>query len=199
MMNHADGKDRVPQSGVLTGLFGERYYQASCGIGFFGKREKEAMPTRLRAISRKVFTLRWRELRLLTSSAGLLIALPVLQLVLTLPALVSFFGVKTMPTRLPPIEPERLLFLIRGLLQQHIGMIRPNCMKQSLVLFHFLRQWGHPVALYFGVAKQGGTLAGHCWVELAGRPFGEKDDPRRAFTVTYVFPENTIPLKERTA
>lgn len=198
-MINADGKARVPQLVVLTGLFGERYYQAPCGIGFFGKREKEDMPTRLRAISRKVFTLRLCELWLLTSSAGLLIALPILQRVLTLPALITFFSVKTIPTRLSPLEPDRLLFLIRALLHQRIGMIRPNCMKQSLVLFHFLHQWGYPVALCFGVAKQGGALAGHCWVELAGRPFGEKADPQRAFTVTYTFPEDTIHLKERSA
>lgn len=128
-----------------------------------------------------------------------MVALPVLQRVLPLPALVTLYGARMPLTILPPLDPDRLLFLIQGLLQQRIGMIRPNCMKQSLVLCHFLRQWGHPVSLYFGVAKQGGTLAGHCWVELAGRPFGEKDDPRRAFTVTYVFPEDTIHLKERTA
>lgn len=198
-MNNADGKDHVPQSGVLTGRCRERYYQAHCGIGFFGKREKEDMPTRLRAISRKVSALRLCELWVLISSVGLLVALPVLQRVCTLPALVTLFGTRTIPTAFSPLEPERLLYLIRGLLNQRIGMIRPNCMKQSLLLFHFLRQWGYPVTLHFGVAKQGGALAGHCWVELAGRPFGEKDDPQRAFAVTYTFPEDTIHLKERSA
>ena len=153
------------------------------------------IPARSRAVFRKVAGLRLRELWLLVSSAALLVALPILQRVLTLPTLVSFFGAKTMPTVLPPLDPERLLFLIRGLLHQQIGMIRPNCMKQSLLLFHFLRQWDAPVTIHFGAATRDGALEGHCWVELAGQPFGEKDDPQRAFTVTYAFPEDTIHLK----
>jgi len=132
-------------------------------------------------------------------SAGLLVALPVLQRVLTLPALVTLYGASMPPTTLSPFDPDRLLFLIRGLLQQHIGRIQPHCMKQSLVLFHFLRKWGHPVSLYFGVAKHGGTLAGHCWIELGGCPFGEQDDPQRAFAVAYAFPEHIIHLKEGSA
>jgi hypothetical protein len=146
------------------------------------------MPARLRAIYRKVSALRLCELWLLLSSAGLLVALPVLQRVFTLPALVTLFGTRTLPTVFPPLQPERLLFLIRGLLSQRIGMIRPNCMKQSLVLFHFLRQWGAPATIHFGVAKQHDTLEGHCWVELAGQPFGERDDPRRTFATMYTFP-----------
>jgi hypothetical protein len=158
------------------------------------------IPARSRAVFRKLAALRLRELWLLMSSVGLLLALPVLQRVLSLPALVTLFGTRTIPTMFPPLQPERLLFLIRGLLDQRIGMIRPNCMKQSLLLFHFLRQWGAPVTIHFGVAKRDETLEGHCWIELAGQPFGERADPQRAFTVAYAFPEdNIIHLKERSA
>ena len=153
------------------------------------------MQARSQAVFRTVATLRLRELWLLASSAGLLVLLPVLQRVLTLPALVTLCGARTLPTVLPPLEPERLLYLIRGLLQQHIGVFRPNCMKQSLVLFHFLRQWGAPVALSFGVARHGGTLEGHCWVELDSQPLGEGDDPRRVFTIVYSYPEDIVHQK----
>ena len=152
------------------------------------------MSARIQAVVSKVSALRLRELSLLMSSAGLLVALPILQRVLTLPALVALFGANILPTLLPPLEPERLLYLIRGLLHQRIGMIRPNCMKQSLVLFHFLRQWGAPVTLHFGVAKREEALEGHCWIELAGQPFGERGNPRRAFTVAYAFPEDHVRL-----
>lgn len=175
----------------------ESYFQGPCPIGFFAKKEEEDMPARLQAVYRKVSTLRLRELWLLMSSAGFLIALPVLQRVLPLPALVTLLGAKIMPTLLAPLEPERLLFLIRGLLHQRIGMIRPNCMKQSLVLFHFLRQWGAPVTIHFGVAKRDETLEGHCWVELAGQPFGEKGNPHRAFTTVYTFPMDNIHQRRR--
>lgn len=154
------------------------------------------MPGQLQRVFNKVSALGPRELWLLTWSAGLLIALPVLQRVLTLPTLVTLFGARMLPILLPPIKPERLLFLIRGLLQQQIGVFRPNCMKQSLVLFHFFRQWRVPVALYFGVARHGGTLEGHCWIELEGNPFSERDNPWRVFTIIYKFPEDT-PMHER--
>ena len=153
------------------------------------------MPARLRAISKKVSALRLCELSVLMSSVGLLVALPVLQRVLTLPALITLYGARVPLTILPPLDPDRLLFLIRGLLQQRIGMIRPNCMKQSLVLFHLLRQQGAPVTIHFGVTKPHDTLEGHCWVELAGRPFGERGD--RAFTPVYMFPMDNAHQRRR--
>jgi hypothetical protein len=155
------------------------------------------IPARSRAVFRKLAALRLGELCLLMSSAGLLVALPLLQRVLTLPTLVTLFGTRTIPTMFPPLQPERLLFLIRGLLQQHIGPFRPNCMKQSLVLFHFLRKWGAPVTIHFGVAKRDEALEGHCWVELAGQPFGERDDPQRAYTTVYTFPTDNIHQRRR--
>jgi len=163
----------------------------------YDREEKAGMLARLQAILGKVSALRLRELWLLMSSAGLLMALPILQRVLTLPALVALFGANILPTLLPPLKPERLLFLIRGLLHQRIGMIRPNCMKQSLVLFHFLRQWGAPVTIHFGAAKRGEALEGHCWVELAGQPFGEKGNPRPAFTAVYTFPTDNVHQRRR--
>ena len=153
------------------------------------------MPVRLHAIYRKISLLRPHEIWLLLWSAGLLVALPVLQRVLTLPALVTLYGVRMPQTILPPLDPDRLLFLIRGLLQQHICMIRPNCMKQSLVLFHLLRQQGAPVTIHFGVAKRDESLEGHCWVELAGRPFGERGN--RAFTPVYTFPMDNTHQRRR--
>jgi hypothetical protein len=155
------------------------------------------MLARLQAVIRKVSALRLRELWLLMSSAGLLVTLPLLQRVLTLPALVTLYGARTFQTLFPPLEPERLLFLVRGLLHQRIGMIRPNCMKQSLVLFHFLRQWDAPVTLHFGVAKRDEALEGHCWIELAGQPFGEKSNPRPAFTTVYTFPIDNVHQRRR--
>lgn len=155
------------------------------------------MLARLQAVIRKVSALRLRELWLLMSSAGLLVALPILQRVLTLPALVALFGANILPTLLPPLEPERLLYLIRGLLHQRIGMITPNCMKQSLVLFHFLRQWGAPVTIHFGATKRDEALEGHCWVELAGQPFGEKGNPWPAFTTVYTFPMDNVHQRRR--
>jgi hypothetical protein len=102
------------------------------------------MPARFQAIYRKISLLRLREIWLLLWSIGLLVVLPVLQRVLRLPTLITLYGAKIPLTILPPLGPDRLQFLVRGLLQQRLGMIQPNCMKQSLVLFHFLRNWARP-------------------------------------------------------
>jgi hypothetical protein len=150
------------------------------------------MLARSQAVLHTVAALRPREILLLAWSVGLLAALPVLLRVLPLPTLVILYGARPLSAVLPPLAPDRLLWLIRGLLHQRIGMVRPNCLKQSLVLFHFLRQWDAPVALFLGVATHGGTLTGHCWVELDGQPLGEGDDPQRVFTIVYTFPEDNV-------
>jgi hypothetical protein len=157
------------------------------------------MLARSQAVFRTVAVLRAREIWLLAWSVGLLAVLPVLLRVLSLPTLVTLYGARPLPAVLPPLAPDRLLWLIRGLLHQRIGMVRPNCLKQSLVLLHVLRQWGAPVTLLLGVATHGGTLTGHCWVELDGQPFGEGADPRQVFTIVYTWPENHLHQRRRVA
>ncbi len=87
------------------------------------------------------------------------------------------------------MTPERLLYLTQGLLNRQIGVFRPNCVKQSPVLFHFLYAWDYPVQVFFGVEKKSGEIAGHCWIEIDDRPLAEPDDPHRVFAITYIFPE----------
>jgi hypothetical protein len=137
--------------------------------------------------------LRWHELGLLLRIAGMLLVIPVLQRVLTLPALLHLFDTRAVSP--PRVTPSRLLALVREILSQRLGIFRPNCVKQSLILFHFLRRWGYPVQIYFGVAKHRETLSGHCWLELHGQPLAEPADPHQMFTVVYAYPGHYPPVR----
>jgi hypothetical protein len=145
------------------------------------------------AQARKVHRHEWW---LLLRITGMLFLLPLLHTILTLPALLHWCDARVVA--LPCVTPSRLLALVHGVCQQHIGIFRPNCVTQSLVLFHFLRQWGYPAQVHFGVVKHERTLAGHCWLELDGQPFAEPAEPRDVFTIVYSYPERDPALRRIT-
>ncbi len=123
--------------------------------------------------------------------AALVMVLPLAQRLLSLPSLLKLLDRRPVRWRIGNYEPERLVRLTQGLLKQNVGMFRPNCLKQSLILFYFLRSSGWRVTILFGVSKDGGRLASHCWLEFKGAPIGETDDPRTAFEAIYVYPSPT--------
>lgn len=74
------------------------------------------------------------------------------------------------------------------LLGLRVGRFRDNCMTRSLVLFHCLRRAAVPVSVHFGVERRQDDLAGHCWLELEGRPIAEDPEPLRRLQMTYSYP-----------
>lgn len=129
------------------------------------------------------------EAKICLKAALLLLPYPLLKQVLSLPALVRFYGGRLGAVD-PTIDVARLTELIRRLLQLHRAMFRPNCVKQSLLLFHFLRGAGRDTQIHFGVAKTGEKgLHGHAWVSVDDRPIAETADPLERFKVICSFPE----------
>jgi hypothetical protein len=61
------------------------------------------------------------------------------------------------------------------------------CLRQALALYHVLTRMGYPVAIHFGVHKEGEELRGHSWVTLQGKPVAERTRPE-AFTPVYSYP-----------
>lgn len=60
--------------------------------------------------------------------------------------------------------------------------IRPqSCLTRSAARYVLLRRAGYAVELVFGIGPHEGAYAGHCWLELDGRPFLEHVDPRPVF------------------
>lgn len=64
-------------------------------------------------------------------------------------------------------------------------LVRRGCLTRGLTLYRFLRRAGADVALCFGIGKQTGDLAGHCWIEHEGAPLAERRDPRELYVETY--------------
>jgi hypothetical protein len=61
-------------------------------------------------------------------------------------------------------------------------VVRPGCLTRGVTLYYALRRCGVDVDLCFGVGPDNGAMAGHCWLDLDGRPVLERVDPRSKFT-----------------
>ena len=58
----------------------------------------------------------------------------------------------------------------------HYGLVHPNCLEESLVLWHFLRREKITPVLRIGVRKLHGKFEAHAWVECRGRPLNDRED-----------------------
>ena len=65
---------------------------------------------------------------------------------------------------------------------------RPNCLRRTLVHYHCLRLHGAPAVIHFGVKRDGGVLAGHCWLTLDGSLYDERPDMGSQFTQMFALP-----------
>jgi hypothetical protein len=98
------------------------------------------------------------------------------------------------PRRFLPSPDEhtvrRTIELVEKVLRLGRRLFRPGgCLTRGLTLHYFLRRAGVDVRLCFGMGHPDGKeMAGHCWLELDGRPFLERRDPRLVFGETYRIP-----------
>lgn len=133
-----------------------------------------------------VRSLRFKEGLLLLQMGGLLALLTVGQRFLPLPRLIRLFDARPRPAARLRLDPARLVWMADGVLRR---CYRDRyCMKRALLLFHFLRKWGHPARIHFGIRKQNGVLAGHAWLSLDESVFAEHTDPEAQFKEIYAYP-----------
>jgi hypothetical protein len=66
---------------------------------------------------------------------------------------------------------------------------RPNCLRRALVQYHCLRLHGIPAVIQFGVKRDEGALAGHCWLTVDGTLYDERADMVSQFTQMFALPE----------
>jgi hypothetical protein len=59
---------------------------------------------------------------------------------------------------------------------------------RSLAGYARLRSAGEDVRFVIGVCLDGGDLLAHAWLERAGEPLGEPEDPRRRYAVAFAHP-----------
>jgi hypothetical protein len=126
---------------------------------------------------------------LLARMATLVLALPWLLKLLSLPALLRLLdpGVRALPAPDPAALDHRVR-LARRLLSRQRGPFRQSCLRRSLVLFRHLRSSGFPVAILFGISQPSDALDGHAWLELDGSPIAESDGPQLRYRVIYRYP-----------
>ena len=67
------------------------------------------------------------------------------------------------------------------------------CLRQALALYYVLTRLGYPVAIHFGVRKEGEELHGHSWVTVQGTPVAERTRTD-LFTTVYSYPSTCRPL-----
>jgi len=68
-------------------------------------------------------------------------------------------------------SPETLARAVSLAAAAHPGAVR--CLPRALALGRLLTARGHAARVRIGVRKEGGGLAAHAWVEVAGAPVGE--------------------------
>jgi len=71
---------------------------------------------------------------------------------------------------------------VDALMRRGRPVIRPGCLTRGITLYHALRHRGIDVHLCFGIGRDDEAMAGHCWLDLDGRPLLEPVDPRPRFT-----------------
>jgi hypothetical protein len=95
-----------------------------------------------------------------------------------IPLLVRFLGLRHVLFLMTPprrrrlygsVAPECLVALVRRRLERPRVMKRRKCLREGLLLFHFLRLAGQPAVLKIGVFPPGPDGArnhAHCWITL---------------------------------
>ncbi len=77
---------------------------------------------------------------------------------------------------------ERTAAWVDAIIRRGRPLVRPGCLTRGVTLYYALRRDGIDLALAFGVGTDQGAPAGHCWLDLDGKPFLERVDPLDKFT-----------------
>lgn len=92
------------------------------------------------------------------------------------------------------------------ILSRNIWIYNNICLKRSLIFYHFLRKYGVPVTICFGVRYKKETshnpmekkMEGHAWLLSKGRIFLEKNpDETKTYKLTYAYPESKEDVIEK--
>jgi hypothetical protein len=81
---------------------------------------------------------------------------------------------------------ETVVQLCQGRLFR-LPLFPQSCLRQALALYYLLTRMDYPVAIHFGVRKEGEALHGHSWVTFQGTPVAERTRTG-LFTIVYSYP-----------
>jgi hypothetical protein len=75
---------------------------------------------------------------------------------------------------MPAVSPERIAALV-AVASRH-GLVRGNCLSQSLTLQQLLRRAGVAAQLRIGARRAADGIEAHAWIEHEGRPLNDSAD-----------------------
>jgi hypothetical protein len=110
------------------------------------------------------------------ASVPLLVRLP-------LPRLARVLRPRRAPGSVDATQVDRIVALTDDALRGRF--VRQTCLVRGITLYYFLSRAGLNVTLCFGMGPMRGEMAGHCWLDVDGQPFREKEDPLPHFTAVY--------------
>ena len=121
---------------------------------------------------------------------GWLGVLPVLKHAVPLPRLTKLMWRDGTPSPRDPREEERVLKVVGGLSRRAGG----NCLARSLVVYRCLSRINADPVLVAGMSRKG-TLVGHAWVTVDGRPLLESPESLDGFVEVLHFGPGGIRLE----
>lgn len=113
-------------------------------------------------------------------------AFRVLKHVTPMATLVHLAGLRPVGPR-RPLQEGRIAYLV-----SRVGGLwglgrTPTCLERSLVLYRLLSEVNASPRLMIGVAAGTGTVEGHAWVVVDGRPIGDSDEVIERYAVVTGF------------
>lgn len=96
-------------------------------------------------------------------------------------------------TGMPPQEgyPTDLAGHVGRLLQRRARWHRKRCISRSYLLYRFLRRFGYPAILNFGLMGDH-REEGHCWITINDEVFFDETSPEREFLTQVAVSENVV-------
>jgi hypothetical protein len=114
---------------------------------------------------------------------------PFVPLVLRLPLpIVDWICAKGRRPMRRRLEPERVAAVVAAAQRFAHPVVRRGCLTRGLTLYWLLAEPTGELRLCFGLGGPADDFAGHCWIERAGEPYLEKEDPRQRFPEQFAIP-----------
>jgi len=106
-----------------------------------------------------------------------------------------FWALEKFPPKHINLPPRKLVDFTSFWLERNFWILKPSCLKRSLVLYRYLNAQALPVKFYLGVKKENDQLKGHCWLTLDNQYLLPEEEP--GWKVIYCYPEDRKKAPEK--
>ncbi|MEA3337329.1 MAG: lasso peptide biosynthesis B2 protein [Chloroflexota bacterium] len=95
----------------------------------------------------------------------------------------------TPPPVASDIDPEQIREIVDATTSLGLGRPLGMCLRRSLLRHYFLRQAGIPTVVNFGARRQNHSVGGHAWLTFNGKPYHERPEHYRGYTLLFTYPD----------